>query len=345
MESDKSGLIKSPHFVLKKHGQTNSTRGQIRNLTNKTIPQLVNRTDDVKHEQKSLITEEIPTARINTRLFNARKQFSKPSVPIISFDDQNSLTTSPQSSRSTFSRNKMHKTDSIESRTSVSVSPTEPHYSPHFEKNLTQVTTTMRALSTSPRVGSPNALIPPYGKSLQPLAFSYDSINPDYYANKDTNDKNSLEVYNTNNRNKPKGLLNAKSDLIKSSHITGKSFIPITSSVVTSASAIASSTGDDILLGLVHQRSTESHDSSISMPSVTSSGGSPYTSGGSQLLRQNKKEDKLYRSTEVNFSTDDQGIKHGEPHIVRRSSYEVSYFVSCNIFLFMHVSIESFLGS
>ncbi|CAH8463259.1 unnamed protein product [Schistosoma guineensis] len=324
MESDKSGLLKSPPSVLRRQGRTNSIRGQIRSLTNKMTPQPVNKLDDIKYEQKSVITEEIPTTRVNTRLFNARKQFSKPSVPTISLDDQNSLTTSPQSSRSAFSHKKMYKTDSIESRTSMPVSPSESHYSPHFEKNLTQVTTTMRALSTSPRVGSPNALIPPYNKSLQPLAFSYDSINPDYHINKDTSDKHSRETYTTNNRVKPKGLLNTKSELIKSPQMTGKIFIPMTSSVMTSASALTSNISDDVLLGLVHQKSTESHDSSISMPSVTSSGGSPYTSGGSRLLEQNKKEDKLYRSTEVNFYTDDQGIKPSEQHIVRRSSYEMA---------------------
>ncbi|TNN11788.1 hypothetical protein EWB00_004290 [Schistosoma japonicum] len=330
MESDRSGLIKSPYSTIKRQGQINNVRGQIRSLPHKLTPQPLTRLDEIKHQQKPVITEEFSTARINTRLFNARKQFSKPSVPTISFDDQNSLTTSPQSLRSTFSHTPMYKTDSFESGSSMPVSPSESLHSPNFEKNLTHVTTTMRALSTSPRIGSPNALIPPYNKSLQPLAYSYDSLNPDVYVdkcnvqcptNKDINDKKN---HNINNRIKPKGLLSPKSDNFRGPQMRGKSFIS-TTSPMTSTSIVTSGTSDDVLLGLVHQKSTESHDSSISMPSVTSSGGSPYTSGGSQLLlRQNQKGDKLYRSTEANFSTEDQGIKLPEQHIVRRSSYEMA---------------------
>ncbi|KAK4474038.1 hypothetical protein MN116_003350 [Schistosoma mekongi] len=319
MESDKSGLIKSPYSALKKQGQTSNIRGQIRSLAHKMTPQPLTRLDEIKHQQNPVITEESSATRINTRLFNARKQFSKPSVPTISFDDQNSLTTSPQSLRSTFSHTPMYKTDSFESGSSMPVSPSESHHSPNFEKNLTHVTTTMRALSTSPRIGSPNALIPPYNKSLQPLAFSYDSLNPDVHVdkcnvqcltNKGINDK---QIHSTNNRTKPKGLLSPKSDHTRGTQMKGRSFISTTSP------------SDDVLLGLVHQKSTESHDSSISMPSVTSSGGSPYTTGSSQLLlKQNQKRDKLYRSTEASFSTDDQGIQLPEQHIVRRSSYEMA---------------------
>nr|CAH8826929.1 unnamed protein product [Trichobilharzia regenti] len=332
MENEKSAFNRSSNSTLTKQSRINSKRSQLRSLTHRMTPRTMNRSEEIRYEQKSINPEDSSTARVNTRLFNARKQFSKTSVPTISFDDQSSPTTSPQSSRSTYSRNVMHKTDSVDSRTSMPVSPSESSYSPNFEKNLAHVTTTMRALSTSPRKGSPNALIPPYNRTLHPLTFSYDSISPEYTVdNKSstvspttkttTSDKLSSEGYTTCKTNH-KGSLSPKPYLVRSGNVIGRDFMP---STLPSISPTTTTTMEDnTLLSLVHQRSTESHDSSISMPSVTSSGGSPYTSGGSQLLRSNKKEDKLYRSAEVNFSMDEQGMKQPEQHIVRRSSYEMA---------------------
>ncbi|CAH8829289.1 unnamed protein product [Trichobilharzia szidati] len=329
MENEKSSFSRSSNSTLTKQSRINSKRSQLRNLTHRMTPRTINRSEDMRYEQKSINPEDCSTARVNTRLFNARKQFSKTSVPTISFDDQSSPTTSPQSSRSTFSHNVMHKTDSVDSRTSMPVSPSESSYSPNFEKNLAHVTTTMRALSTSPRKGSPNALIPPYNRTLHPLTFSYDSISPEYPVDKSstvspttktTSDKLSSEAY-TPYKHNHKGSLSPKPYLIRSGNVIGRDFMP---STLPSISPTTTTMEDNTLLSLVHQRSTESHDSSISMPSVTSSGGSPYTSGGSQLLRSHKKEDKLYRSAEVNFSMDEQGMKQPEQHIVRRSSYEMA---------------------
>ncbi|CAH8453652.1 unnamed protein product [Heterobilharzia americana] len=325
MEVEKSSLTRSSTS-----NRAKVTHDQLHGVTHKMSPHAINRSDNTKYEQNPMNKVDSPTTHFNTRLFNARKQFSKPSVPIISFDDQISPTTSPQSSRSTYSRNVMYKTDSMESKTSVPVSPTELSYTSNFEKNLSYITTTMRALSTSPRKGSPNALIPPYNKTLLPLAFSFDAINPEYpgdkanilpQTNKGVSDKISHETHNANRSNK-KGSLSPKPYLLKSSHVTGKIYMPNTLSAVTPMALAAS--GDDVMLSLVHQRSTESHDSSISMPSATSSGGSPYTSSASHLLKSIRKEDKLYRSTDVNFNMDEQRMPNPEQHIIRRSSYEMA---------------------
>ncbi|GAA49661.1 hypothetical protein CLF_103366 [Clonorchis sinensis] len=253
------------------------------------------------------------TVDSKSRLLTRRKQYSENRVPTISLDDPGVSTSSPNIATSLLSPPSLQQSQHRHIPSTVSgLHPGCCNISPLAIPRL-DVSMSQRALSASPSKDSSAGKLISYGRNVL-SACSMDSVglkkNDSFRSNQLSDYNNPPHLFTPSSTQSPPGTSPAQLRSTLSSRLMAISPGSPPNSGISATS-------------LVQQRSTESHESSISMPSATSSGSSGIPHSRARISRLAFHDRLINRSHENTPNTGSSRSPHSEPQTVhRRSSYE-----------------------
>ncbi|KER33428.1 hypothetical protein T265_00735 [Opisthorchis viverrini] len=256
-----------------------------------------------------------PTVESKSRLLTRRKQYSENRVPTISLDDPGVSTSSPNIASSLLSPPSIQQSQHrYISSTTLGLHPGCCTISPLAIPRL-DVSMSQRALSASPSKDSSAGKLISYERNVF-SACSMDSVG---LKNNDSFRSNQLSDYtNPPHLSTPSSTQSPPGTSPSQLRSTLPSRLMATSPGSPPNSGISA-------ISLVQQRSTESHESSISMPSATSSGSSGIPHSRARISRLAFHDRLINRSHENTPNTGSSRSPHSEPQTVhRRSSYEMA---------------------
>ncbi|KAF5403312.1 hypothetical protein PHET_03305 [Paragonimus heterotremus] len=269
----------------------------------------------VQHRTDSLVvtanTKEAIANEHNARLLSRRKQYSQ-RVPTIALDETVISTSSPNIRNNEYRKSFKNETFSSSLSPSCTTSPAglSP---PPLPINKADLGYSQRALSASPSKDTTKELSTPQRRYII-SAPSVDSLSVRYPAHmvydRTGNVTSSPRMIKRSPFPSPAGSL--------LSHSPGLSPQTVFSTASPQGSAVSA-------MSLVQQRSTESHESSLSMPSAASSGSGSGPYGGFRSTKMVSNERMLNRSADPATTTPESRSPRSESHTIqRRSSYEMA---------------------
>ncbi|KAF6778854.1 hypothetical protein AHF37_01479 [Paragonimus kellicotti] len=285
---------------------------QERNLSVASTPSVNKPTVQQRTDSLVVITnaKETIANEHSARLLSRRKQYSQRRVPTIALDETVMSTSSPNIRNNEYQKSFKSETYSSSLSPSCTTSPAglSP---PPLPINKADLGYSQRALSASPSKDTTKELSTPQRRFIN-SAPSVDSLSVRYPAHmvydRTGNVTSSPRLIKRSPFPSPVGSL--------LSHSPGLSPQTVFSTASPQGSAVSA-------MSLVQQRSTESHESSLSMPSAASSGSGSGPYGGFRSTKMVSNERMLNRSVDPSTTTRESRSPRSESYTIqRRSSYE-----------------------
>ncbi|KAA3677584.1 uncharacterized protein DEA37_0004055 [Paragonimus westermani] len=308
-------LLHRRHLNLERRVSSRLLKPTVERISSVASSPSINKTTGQQRTDSLAVTadaKETAAKEHSARLLSRRKQYSQRRVPTIALDETVISTSSPNIRNDGYQKSFKKETFSSSLSPSCTTSPAglSP---PPLPINKGELGYSQRALSASPCKDTSKELSTPQRRFIN-SAPSMDSLSARYPAH---------TVYDRT------GNVTSSPRMIKRSpfpspvgsflsHSPGLSPQTVFSTASPQGSAVSA-------MSLVQQRSTESHESSLSMPSAASSGSGSGPYGGFRSTKMVPDERMLNRSVDPSTATRESRSPQSESHTIqRRSSYEVT---------------------